>query len=155
MVYIILFVVALAVIIILVPRKAAIGLGGAAVLVATIIGLIYMTDSAEQRTKDSVGVSLVVDSDICQPPKILKYQVENLSEETVYRVYFRYTVYRIGYSSPVSKSYGNEVTEDKILAPGATQHGCISLPHLNKEISHSELEFRIDHKRVWLEPPIH
>ncbi len=154
MIYAIIFVVIFAVLFLVIPKKAAIGFGIGGVIVLLVVGLIYWNDQQEQQLLDSVPVEMAYDPDTCNEQAPLFYRITNQSGERVYRVYFRYTAYRQGYSNPVSKSYSNDVTENKIIESGATHIQCIPLPEFNQPVPLNELEFRVEYKRVWQNSPV-
>lgn len=155
MIYLLLAVIVIAILLIWAPKNAGFVLIGAAVLVLSIGGLVYWGDYKEKTEIEKVEVSLSLDEAACPGDSSLSYRISNNADDNVYRVYFRYTVYRKGYSSPVSKSYGNEVTEDKIIEPNSSFSNCIVPPSLDPNVPSNELEFVIDHQRVWSNQPIH
>ncbi|MCG8313955.1 MAG: hypothetical protein MI976_12125 [Pseudomonadales bacterium] len=157
MIYLFLVVVAIVLIAVLIPKKAVIILSAAATVIIVIASLISWNDYQERERTEKLGIEFDIDraAEVCDPKAPVKFQFINATGETVYRVFFRYTIYRKGYSTPVSKSYGNEVTVDKILEPEDTYSGCFAYPEFIQPVPMEELEFRVELKRVWFRPPIH
>lgn len=154
MLYAIVFTVVFVVLFFVMPKKAAIGLCVASAFVLLIGGMIYWNDYNEQKMLDSVVISMSPNLESCPADTSLQYKISNQTGEKLYRVYFRFSAYRKGYSSPVSKSYSNDVTENKIMESGESYSACIPLPDLSKPVPLEELEFRIEHKRVWDNSPM-
>ena len=154
MLYAIVFAVVFIVLFVVMPKKAAIGLCIASALVLILGGFVYLHGHSEQKLLDSVPITMSTNHQECPQDRTLQYSISNQSGKTLYRVYFRYSVYRKGYSSPVSKSYSNDVTENKIMENGESYAACIPFPDLSKPTPLGELEFRIEQKRVWDNSPM-
>lgn len=154
MVYLIFAIAIIMVLLYFVPKRAALILTVVAAMITLFGTWVFWMDMREQERFNQVSAGLMLDRSECPKEAPLRYQLENNSQHKLYRVFFRYSIYRKGYSTAVSRSYRNEVTADKILEAGASFTKCIALPEIPEEIPDDELEFRIDHKRVWFEPPV-
>lgn len=155
MIYLLLVVIVIILVFYLLPNKAAFILSGACVVVVLLAAFVFWKDLQEQEQIAKVQIDLALNRQACPASAPLQFTITNHSTETVYRVYFRYTVYRVGYSTPVSKSYGNEVTANKILETNEQEQGCISLKDVEPGIPDNELVFKSEYKRVWFDEPIH
>lgn len=154
MVYLVLVIVIVAVLFFFVPKRAAVILSVLAGLILMLALGVFWFDVQEQKKFSKVSVGLDLNETDCPADKPLQYRLTNQTEDTVYRVHFRYSVYREGFSTPISRSYANEVTADRIIEPSSSYAGCIALPTLDEDVPQKELRFTIEHKRVWFNNPV-
>lgn len=154
MVYVLLAVLILAVLAVVMPKRAVWVLLALAVVIGALAAIATWLDNTEQQKMEQVTVSLSYDVDTCPAETPLAYTLKNIGSETVYRTRGRYTVYREGYSTPLSKSYTNEFQVDRILEPQASTSGCIEIPTLSRaEVPPAELRFKLESQRLWFEEP--
>lgn len=156
MVYLFVACLVMVVLFFLMPKRAAWVLLGLTVILALLAGIAYWMDEEHQAEIDAITIELGMDQESCTVDKPLRYRIHNQGQKTVYRVLGRFSVYRQGYSTPLSKSYRNEFEVDKILEPSATFSGCIELPALGlskQAIPPAELNFIIESQNVWFDEP--
>ncbi|MDX1693780.1 MAG: hypothetical protein R3208_08435 [Ketobacteraceae bacterium] len=154
MVYLILVLAVLVVLFYFVPKRAAIILSVFAGIIAAVALGIYWQDLQEKKRFDQIEVNLSIEPDSCPDDKLLNTHIKNTSEQEIYRVHFYFNVYREGFSTAISRSYRNEVTVNKIIAPGNDYSTCTDLPEIDETIPRDELRFELERKRVWFEPPV-
>lgn len=136
------------------PHRAVWILLGAVIIVAGLAGLAYWLDAREQASIRQISVTLGMGQEECADPTPLGYRIHNQSDRTVYRTQARYSVYQEGYSTPLSKSYRNELRADNILQPGEQTFGCIPLPTLSrKRVPIKQLRFELNDQQVWFDEP--